>query len=425
MRFFLFVCNSHVNTDLTGVEGSYTQIYVIDRPKHIFQGSTKRDALFRFGNWCYAGKVDFGVEQLHLGDVPDVLPALQKQQGNLAYFCDADSFPEGNTFSEVLRVYTASIRFLTNEMVNVEDRIAKLADTGVTSWIDEDWAAAFFEMQFGHVAALENTEVIASKIYTGQGIILHCLWFAGSLYCVLADAAEDQPLLDVAFPDVTARCRGVQVKSYSNEDITAFPGCPPPRRLNIWEGRRRGVPGVGFGEVAALKDDEFAAVMSGSPGESTAEKIRRKARMRAQKDQERRQTESNRTEKAETVKKPTPVESKEEEKDADDEVAEEAVSGKEADDGDDAERSAPTETTKKETSYRPVASKEPAPSAAGAGPETGRNDDDDPAEALKQVKAPHHLPPMGGGSRLKGMQKLEGVGPAPWDESGKPKDSKK
>ncbi len=50
------------------------------RPHNIRSGSYSRRALFRFGNWCYEGEVDFGVDALHLGDVPDVLPALQKQQ---------------------------------------------------------------------------------------------------------------------------------------------------------------------------------------------------------------------------------------------------------------------------------------------------------------------------------------------------------
>ena len=42
----------------------------------------------------------------------------------------------------------------------------------------------------------------------GNGVTVHGVWFAGSLYVVLAETGEDQPLLDVAFPDVTARCRG-------------------------------------------------------------------------------------------------------------------------------------------------------------------------------------------------------------------------
>ncbi len=56
------------------------QTYIVMRPHNIRSGSYSRRALFRFGNWCYEGEVDFGVDALHLGDVPDVLPALQKQQ---------------------------------------------------------------------------------------------------------------------------------------------------------------------------------------------------------------------------------------------------------------------------------------------------------------------------------------------------------
>ncbi len=55
---------------------------------------------------------------------------------------------------------------------------------------------------------LQPTELIAGKCYFKGGVILHTVFFSGSLYCVLADANDDQPLLDVAFPDVTARCRG-------------------------------------------------------------------------------------------------------------------------------------------------------------------------------------------------------------------------
>ncbi len=58
----------------------------------------------------------------------------------------------------------------------------------------------------------QPTELIAGKCYFKGGVILHTVFFSGSLYCVLADANDDQPLLDVAFPDVTARCRGCVVE---------------------------------------------------------------------------------------------------------------------------------------------------------------------------------------------------------------------
>lgn len=163
----------------------------------------------------------------------------------------------------------------------------------MNAWIDADWAASFFELSFqqnsvkGRPAApgvpargLAGSEVIAAKIYLfeGTGIILHCVWFQGSMYCVLADSVEDLPLLDVAFPDVTARNRVVQVRAYSDATASklsaAFPGAPMPTRLRVWEGRRRGVKGVGFGAKEA-----FSADKSG-----TADVIREKARARAERE---------------------------------------------------------------------------------------------------------------------------------------------
>jgi len=118
-------------------------------------------------------------------------------------------------------------------------------------------------------------------LHQGAGIVLHVVYFAGSLYCVLADSVEDLPLLDVAFPDVTARNRVVQVREYDEpraRRLAAAHGgsdanCPKPRCLRVWEGRRRGVVGVGFGAASAL---------SQADGADMAAVIRDKARKRAE-----------------------------------------------------------------------------------------------------------------------------------------------
>lgn len=91
--------------------------------------------------------------------------------------------------------------------------------------------------------------------------MLHSVLFDNSLYAVLADADDDQPLLDVAFPDVTARCRGLQIKSYNLPE--AEEGLVP-RRLSVWEGRRRGAIGVGWGTAAALAAGGAAVPKDGS-----------------------------------------------------------------------------------------------------------------------------------------------------------------
>jgi hypothetical protein len=246
--------------DLRG-EG-YVQVYMVMRPDGRAGGGaspTRREALFRFGSWVYAGQVDLGVPRLHLGDVPDVLPALQRQQGVLGYLCEAASFPADHPLTNAVHQFMSAVAFLEKEMVASEPILSKLAEDGVTSWIDADWAASFFELAFDETPELREVEVIACKVYFRSGVVFHGVWFGGSLYCVLSDIVDDAPLLDVAFPDVTARCRGVQVKGYRGNEMEAVFGrdlpLPRPRRLTCWEGRRRGVAGVGWGTVAAVEED--------------------------------------------------------------------------------------------------------------------------------------------------------------------------
>lgn len=111
--------------DLTGGSG-YTQVYIVLSPdlsplkgavldddaysalcKKVAASSSSsssssagtglipRAAMFRFGDWVYSGVVDFPVDALRLGDVPFVLPALQKQQGRLEFLSEAKAFPAG------------------------------------------------------------------------------------------------------------------------------------------------------------------------------------------------------------------------------------------------------------------------------------------------------------------------------------------
>lgn len=86
--------------DVSGGSG-YTQVYLVLKPTAT--GTTgsggasvvPREAVFRFGDWIYSGAVDFPVDALKLGDVPHVLPALQKQQGRLSFLSEATKMPVG------------------------------------------------------------------------------------------------------------------------------------------------------------------------------------------------------------------------------------------------------------------------------------------------------------------------------------------
>ena len=37
---------------------------------------------FRCGNWCYKGRIQFNGLNISTADLPILIPALQKQQGN-------------------------------------------------------------------------------------------------------------------------------------------------------------------------------------------------------------------------------------------------------------------------------------------------------------------------------------------------------
>jgi hypothetical protein len=49
--------------------------------------ASSNEVLFRCGNWCYRGLVQFNELKLVLKEIPIIIPALQKQQGALRYYC--------------------------------------------------------------------------------------------------------------------------------------------------------------------------------------------------------------------------------------------------------------------------------------------------------------------------------------------------
>lgn len=447
--------------DVSGGNG-YTQVYIVmqpipDGPRSPMQSLhghtgvlTPRAALFRFGSWVYGGQVDFPVPTLRLGDVPYVLPALQKQQGKLGFISEATSFPSGHPLCTVISDFMAAVGILRQEMEDAQEEVAALAEHSVNAWIDADWAASFFELSFqtasisgqpsrnstqGH--GLAGAEVIAAKIYLyeGQGIILHCVWFQGSVYCVLSDSVEDLPLLDVAFPDVTARNRVVQVRSYDDRRAKKladqYPGAPLPKALRVWEGRRRGVAGVGFGSGAAL---------SGGDAAGLGEAIRAKARERA---------EAEARDVAAAVSSPRGAR-------ASDKIA--AVigtDGKAADTGDEDDELYDVKGLKQKISA-PISSSSTTTTSTTNKVSSGSSSSSTTTTTLGSTmptqlfssnsRAPHHVAPMSGGGGIGGQgngqdeevdndqtssgNRLVYVGgdskmsDTPWDASGKPKNIK-
>ena len=63
--------------------------------------SNYHDVLFRFGTWCYAGRVLL-TPTLTLSDIPFVIPALRMQQGRLDYYCDISTIPTNSPYARAL-----------------------------------------------------------------------------------------------------------------------------------------------------------------------------------------------------------------------------------------------------------------------------------------------------------------------------------
>ena len=62
-------------------------------------GAAYRDALFRFGSWCYSGAVQL-TPSLGLGDIPHVIPALRMQQSRLEFMCDVAQMPRRSPYTK-------------------------------------------------------------------------------------------------------------------------------------------------------------------------------------------------------------------------------------------------------------------------------------------------------------------------------------
>ena len=63
--------------------------------------------------------------------------------------------PATDQYAQIMTQFLAATRFLMKEMVDVEPQLQKLSEMAETAWIDQDWAASFFEMQFNITEAMK------------------------------------------------------------------------------------------------------------------------------------------------------------------------------------------------------------------------------------------------------------------------------
>ena len=71
----------------------------------------------------YAGPVEFPVDALRLGDVPYLLPALQKQQGRLGFVSEATAFPCGHALCGTISTFMAAVGVLRHQMEDAQEEV--------------------------------------------------------------------------------------------------------------------------------------------------------------------------------------------------------------------------------------------------------------------------------------------------------------
>lgn len=135
----------------------YQQTYCIMKSawdESVNNFSVYHDAIFRFGSWCYAGRVQL-VPVLSLPDVPFIIPALRVQQSRMDYLCDARAIPITSPFAAVLD-YVNTISPIIEQQVQESEStlnalISRLSNIGlgdsVRSWLDGDPNQSFFEFK--------------------------------------------------------------------------------------------------------------------------------------------------------------------------------------------------------------------------------------------------------------------------------------
>lgn len=179
----------------------YNQTYFILNPPPTSVITVIREVFFRFGNWCYHGAINVGFPQLKESTIPGLLPLLHKQQSNLHSTCQYDKLPPESKFKPLLHTFEKAARFIEVALETADEKLLKVA--GDDKWVDDDWEDAFFQFETTE-HHYPGVDCVINKSYS-KGILLHILYIQNSYFAVLTQAADNIPLLDTLFPDISKR----------------------------------------------------------------------------------------------------------------------------------------------------------------------------------------------------------------------------
>lgn len=221
------------------------------------RGSAMRDVLFRFGSWCYTGKVEL-VPRLALEDLPYIIPALRVQHSKMKFLCDVRWLPRSNHFTSALFDAARISSLMEKEVMKHEQVLASLNElmilpsrtnnsedgtisssdlpqtTGILDWLDRQRTIFEFHVAPDKVSKkiYSNIDIIATKKYNPCGVISISIYCAGKFYLTLSDLqGKEQRLLDSRFPNVAAKGKGFKLHSYPK----GVDDWPQLRNLSIWE----------------------------------------------------------------------------------------------------------------------------------------------------------------------------------------------
>lgn len=222
-------------------EKSYSQTYVILDNKKKAEGYEGNESLFKCGQWCYRGTVQFNGLKVVLKELPVLIAALQKQQGTLRYYCNSSAVPEESYFYKPMKFCTEASNFFGAQMSSreTEEELEKLSRE--LPGINDDAAVTFFELSLESTPSfLDDVKIIASKTYV-RGLIIISVYTEGTLYFMIQPGEGDQALLDVRFPDITRKGQGMHLASYSSQPYT---------KLTLWVM----LDGGGVNDVVSAKE---------------------------------------------------------------------------------------------------------------------------------------------------------------------------
>jgi len=229
---------------------SYQQTYCImksswDNNSSVL--SVHHDVLFRFGSWCYAGRVQL-TSTLALADIPLIIPALRMQQSRLDFLCDTSNVPVTSPFAGALGYVSRTAPLVERNIEQSEMLLQAIIEqaqrddpaeaAAIETWLEGDPSESFFELKCAldssQKADLNNIEMIASKTYHASGVVTIAIYFESTIYVVVQDAGKENPLLDSRFPDVSSKGRGFNIQSFEKDGSDEWPTL---RNVSLWQNK--------------------------------------------------------------------------------------------------------------------------------------------------------------------------------------------